>query len=505
MTAELLLIEKADGVYDAESSEDFPTYDPFIVPTQVSYAPSEVQNLEVIENSWRVVNNDYQYYVDIDWDLPLTGAADAFEIYVAIDDGPFEFVDVVKSTDYEYIVDHDNLDIEHHFKVLAVAANGDKIGLADVGEVVATPLRKVTPPSDVSALYLNVTNQVLQLEWPAIPDADIRRYMIRFSPDPDALWEQSVVLLEIDKGTVSASVQARTGKYLIKAYDINGNQSSGPAMAFTSIPELFGLNFIEETNDFPTLPGVLDKVVTNLGGISLQEAVSGVPDDVEYYPEGYYYYEQLLDLGEIYTVRLQSLVQAQGYSPFDLMINWTTLDELAAMSNSGSSDWDVRTEVRYTDDVDVMANWPSLDVIDPINVGFQELWSDWKEFIMGDFTGRIFQYRLKLISNVLSVSPLVFDGVIKADMPDRIDSYNNLVSGVGTYTVVYDYDFYGPGTTPAIQITQDAMSNGDYFVITNKTLSSFDITFYDISNTVVSRQFDVMVRGYGRKHDSVII
>ena len=124
---------------------------------------------------------------------------------------------------------------------------------------------------------------------------------------------------------------------------------------------------------------------------------------------------------------------------------------------------------------------------------------------MGDFTGRIFQFRLKLISNKASVTPRVFDGIIRSDMPDRTFSLNNVVSeAIGTTNIAYTPPFKGPETTPNVQITQDSAQNGDYFVLANKSLSSFDITFYDGSDVQVSRQFDVTAKGYGRKANQVI-
>jgi hypothetical protein len=135
----------------------------------------------------------------------------------------------------------------------------------------------------------------------------------------------------------------------------------------------------------------------------------------------------------------------------------------------------------------------------------QDNWNEWKKFTIGDATGRIFQFRLKLISNVPAVTPRVFDGIIRADMPDRTFSLNNVMSSDTIATVInYTPAFKGPGTSPNIQVTQDNASSGDYYVISNKTLNGFDITFYDSSDTQVARQFDVFVKGYGYKALAII-
>jgi hypothetical protein len=43
------------------------------------------------------------------------------------------------------------------------------------------------------------------------------------------------------------------------------------------------------------------------------------------------------------------------------------------------------------------------------------------------------------------------------------------------------------------------MASGDYFVVANKSTSGFDVTFYNSSNSAISRTFDYQANGYGLK------
>lgn len=506
LTASLELVERAPEVYEAESSDTFPEYDPQLSqnPDSELAAPSSVTDLAVVSNDWRVVAGGYQYYIGIDWDLPIGTAYSSFEVWVDNGTG-YNLVDYTPQSFYEYIVKPSQLNIEHKFKILAVSSTGKKLNLIDVPEVTATPLKKVTPPSDVPRLFINITNQVIQLNWEGISDSDLKEYIIRYTPNTlSPTWEASIPLLKVDKNTTLASTQGRTGTYFIKAVDLNENQSAAPASAITSIPKLFDLNIIEETDDFPALLGELDTVETDMVGLTLKRILVGGVLTNEYYPSGYYYYKDFLDLGQIYTVRLQSLIEAEGFTVGDLMSEWVDLANLAAMSLAGTSLWDVQTQYRATDKFNVMSEWISLDVIDPISEGDQDNWTTWNTFVMGDVTARIFQYRLRLISNAPAVTPRVFSGVIRADMPDRFEVYNNVICpDIGT-TINYSPEFKGPGTTPNVQITQDNAESGDYYVISNKTLAGFDIIFYDKNNLAVSRQFDAAVKGFGRKALAVI-
>lgn len=504
-TAILTLVEKAGALYTIETTDTIPGYDPRISSTvNPDFSPpSEVQSLQVVANSYNIKSSSYEYYVDLAWGAPIGVAYELFEIHVD-DGGGYDLYTSTASTGHRVIVETDKLGIEHHFKVIAVSATGKKLTLGEVGFVSATPLRKTSRPSSVTIFNSDITGEVIQLFWQRIADLDANEYIVRYSPDTDALWEESTLLMRVSSNTSLIATQARTGTYFIKASDFNGNESLDSAAVITTIPNLFGLNVITTTSDFPALTGSKDRVSKFDTSLLLSQAVMGVPGFEQYYPEGYYYYQDLLDLGEIYSVRLQSIIRAEGYVSTDIMSNWITLDSVLLMYSTGSSAWDVETQYRTTATLNVMADWTTLSSVLTISQGAEDIWTAWKKFIIGDATGRIFQFRLKLISNVLNVSPRVLSAEIKSDMPDRQESYNNLVAPDTGLTVTYSPAFKGPGTTPNIQITIENGASGDYFTFTSKTLDGFTIYFYDKLNNPVSRQFDAHVKGYGRKALSIL-
>lgn len=505
LSATLTLVEKADAIYTSESTGVIPEYAAQIsVTADAEYQPpSEVEDLVVADNAWECTGSGYLYYVDLDWNAPQGAAFEYFEVYV--DNGTGLNLYTTTQNSYQRVViDELYLDIEHNFKILAVSATGNKLGLGQVGQVPATPERKITPPSSIESLDIDITGEILQLQWPAIIDCDCDEYLIRYSPSLTATWESSIPLMRVDRNNTLAATQARTGTYLIKAVDFNGNESSDAALAITTIPNLFNLNFIQTIDDFPTLEGSMDRVEADTGALTLANSVVGGVETSEYYPDGYYYYKDLLDLGDIYSVRLQSLIEAEGYTAEDLMINWEDLVSVPALSSSKFSEWDVEAQYRTTEAYNVMSEWTQLSLVDPINEGQEDLWSPWRKFIIGDATGRIFQFRLRLVSRKVSVSPRVFSGIIQADMADRTDTYQDISAPDTGYSLAYSAAFKGPGTTPAIQITIDNAESGDYWTISNKTLAGFDIIFYDKTDTAVARQFDASVRGYGRQSNAAI-
>lgn len=509
MSATLTLIEKADGIFAYESTDVLPDYDPQI--SQSSNPdfdpPDEVTNLVVSDNGWKCADtkSGYAYFVELTWDMPINSIFEFFQIWVNDGTG-YKLIDTTTNKNYTYDVDQSRLDIPHGFKVVAVSASGKKLELIAMATAFATPHEKDTPPSDVTDLNMSITNQILQLSWDFISDCDAYQYVVRFSPDLNAVWESSTALTVVAKTVNTVSVQARTGVYFIKAIDYAGNQSAIAAVGITTIPNLFDLNIIEVLNDAPTFSGTLDRVVPLGDAIILDEAVTGSPDDVQYYSEGIYTSENILDLDDVYTVRLQSLIQADGYKFDELMSDWTELDLVDHLNTATSDDWDVSVEYRATDVFAAMSDWVELAFVDHINFGSGDGFTDWRPIpTTGDATGRIFQFRIKLESLTPNVTPRLFDGSISADMPDRIDSFENNTSSASAATIItYDPVFKGPDPSPNVQISVDNGATGDYWSFDSKTLEGLAIRFYDKNGTQVVRQFDVVAKGFGRRHTTTI-
>lgn len=501
LSATVVLVERADAIYTAESTDEFPEYDPQLSPTSaVSKPPREVEGLEVTDNAFFCNADSFQNYVDISWSTPAGSAVESYQVFVDSGLG-YDLVATTRSTVYRFLVDPTRLDLVHSFKVIAVSATGLKLDLGAVGEVDATPEFRDTPPSNVEYLATDITGEVLQLFWPLIPDCGAKEYRIRYSPLTTGTWEQSIPLIKVDKGATTVSTQARTGTYLIKAADFNGNESAQPAAAITTIPQLFNLNAIETISDSPDFSGRRTNVELQAGSVVLKKD----PMTGFYYPEGFYYFKNLLDLGQIFPVRLQSLIQAEGFTG-SFISDWVTLSSIAAMSNASGVDWDVETQYRTSNVFNSIEDWVSLSDITALNEGNPENFSDWRKFVMGDATGRIFQFRLRLVSFAIDTSPRVFVADIKADMPDRIESINNVMADdtTGAVVVYSGGAFKGPGTTPNVQVSIDGASTGDTWMFDSKTLSGFTIKFFNADGDQVSRQFDALARGYGYQTDESI-
>lgn len=498
LSATLTLVEYNEAIYTSESDEFIADYNANLsgkIDSEIG-APSLPTNLQVLENSWDCNGSNYEYFVRLSWDAP-NDVYELFEVYQSIDGEEYELYTVTKSIRTKVLIEPSGIGKTYSFKVLSVASSGAKKALVDAPVISEIPLGKTTFPSDVDALYINVTSETILLNWDLLDDCDIQDYLIRYSPlnPTEARWDKSSPLETASADTSSVMAQARTGTYLIKARDWNGKESANASIAFTSIPELSGLNAIDIIEDV-TFDGTLDRCEFFGDTLILKDKQAVIPS--EYEEEGFYYFTRFLDLGEIYTVRLRAELVAGSFNKADVIANWVTLASVSQMSSATGADYQVDLEYRARDSYNVIAEWDLLSNVTDMAGGESGDWTPWRRITSGDFTGRIFQFRIRLRSYKEDVSPQVFSARILADMPDRIINGENKICPVGGIRVLFDPELKGP-IKPNVQITQDNAQPGDRYVVKNVDVTGFDIEFFDSLDNSVQRQYDYAALGYGRK------
>jgi hypothetical protein len=121
-------------------------------------------------------------------------------------------------------------------------------------------------------------------------------------------------------------------------------------------------------------------------------------------------------------------------------------------------------------------------------------YTDFKNFVIGDYTARYFKFRALMSSRDANSIPVISGLEVQIDMEDRVFSGDDISSGLGTYSVSFTNPF--KSTTYAIGITAQNMSTGYYYEITNKTSSGFDIVFKDSGGSPQNITFDYIAKGY---------
>jgi hypothetical protein len=117
-----------------------------------------------------------------------------------------------------------------------------------------------------------------------------------------------------------------------------------------------------------------------------------------------------------------------------------------------------------------------------------------QNFVIGNYTARYLKFRVVLISRDGASTPVVQQVTVTVDMPDRIFSGNDITSGAGTYTVTFTNPY--KSVNYAVGITGEDLATGDFFVVENKTINGFDLTFKNSGGTPISRTFDYIAKGF---------
>lgn len=120
--------------------------------------------------------------------------------------------------------------------------------------------------------------------------------------------------------------------------------------------------------------------------------------------------------------------------------------------------------------------------------------TNFTNFTIGNYTARFLKFRVVLSSSDLASTPVVQEVTVTVDMPDRIFSENDIISGTGTFTVTLPAPY--KSVNYAVGLTGENMAQGDYFTVSNKTINGFDVNFFDSSDTGISRQFDYISKGF---------
>jgi len=359
-----------------------------------------------------------------------------------------------------------------------------------------TIIGAIEPPADVEDFSCNIVGQEAHLSWTQIPDLDLAYYQLRFSEETNgtADWQNSVALVEkISRPGTSITVPARQGTYLIKAVDKLGNFSSNATAIISNVTSVQNFNAIATQSEHPDFNGTLNNVVVadstiRLDSSELFDSASGLFDDettrffdsgvenADFYPTGNYEFENIIDIGAVHTARITATLSQTSDNPDDLF------DARSGLFDSASSNFDGDTPANANAHIEIATSDDNIT------------YTDFRNFIIGSYTFRYAKFRVVLISRDLASTPVVNEVTVSIDMEDRIFSGNDITSGAGTYTVTFTNPY--KSVNYAVGITGENMATGDYFTVANKTINGFDVSFFNSSDTAVSRTFDYIAKGF---------
>ena len=428
---------------------------------------------------------------------------------VTIGASPDSFVDYYqveykKSTDSNYIIYAQGSGLNHRvlnvidqqtYDVRVKAVNSFGVSSTYVSAS-RTIIGAIEPPSDVEDFSCNIVGQEAHLSWSQIPDLDLAYYNLRFSEATDgtADWQNSVALVEkISRPATSITVPARAGTYLIKAVDKLGNFSSNATAIISNVISVTNFNAIATQSEHPDFLGTNTNTVIadntiRLDSSELFDSASGDFDDevtrffdsgvanADFYASGNYLFTNVIDIGAKHTARITASLTQTSDNPDDLF------DNRSGLFDTASSNFDGDTPANCNAHIEIATSDDNIT------------YTAFQNFVIGNYTARYFKFRVVLISRDLASTPVVSEVTVTIDMEDRIFSGNDITSGAGTYTVTFTNPF--KSVNYAVGVTGEDLATGDFFVVENKTITGFDLTFKNSSGTAISRTFDYIAKGF---------
>ena len=503
-TVDLGLVEYQDSFYTFETQSapatipDTNLPDPFTVQAPASITLSD----ELIEYSEGIVITRLN--------IVIGASTDNFVQYYVVEakkstETNFKIIGQGTELNYEMLNVVD--DITYEVRCRAINTLG-------ISSSSITASRKIVgatePPNDVQNFSVNMLgSSQMQLNWDANTDLDISFYEIRYqNVTSNAQWNKSVNWLQVPRTSgTSITTNTRSGAFLIKAVDKLGNESNNATVIFSNIAQITE-NFkdiqtlteditagtfdgdVALTDSSGTVSIVLDTkndfddLTGNFDDASGDFDLGGADDNID--DEGFYTLAQTLTLSAIFDVSfIKSITIDQIEDPYDLFDNGRG----ATLFDSARAPFDGNDPTNATAQLQIATSTTSLDnatSFQPMNTSTS-------------FKGRYFKFRLRLANKNNKTRAFVSGISIDVKMQKRTETGEDVASGTSTKSVAFTNPFFA---IPSIGIAAQNMATGDFFSISNKSISGFDIVFQNSSGSNINRTFDFVAIGHGLKSSS---
>lgn len=337
---------------------------------------------------------------------------------------------------------------------------------------------KTAPPADVQNFRIQVVNDVAMFQWAPATDLDViigGGFEIRYSPRTSGVsWVSSNPQITSIPGTATTvELPYRPGTYLIRARDIAGVFSVNATTVVSSLTTA-AKQFIRICES-PSWPGTKSNVQVQMPQewLVLTNEEAGI---------GTYTFANEIDMGGVFPVVLTVDMLAFPFYENDVFID----------SRPGNvddwQDWDssqddgrgmVTVQVRQTDN-------------DPASGS--AVWGPWANFIAGEYRGRGFEFRA-LLSAPSGQNVAIEQLCIIADVSAKLEEGANIVWVPNKQRINFTVKFV---YVPAISIAVQSGVTGDYFVISNKSITGFDLELKNSAGAIITgaRTFDWIASGY---------
>ena len=262
-------------------------------------------------------------------------------------------------------------------------------------------------PADVANFDAIVSGDNVILGWDAIADLDLSFYTIRFSSETSgATWANATTDTEkVPRPATTFSVPARSGTYMIRAYDktsvASANFTSAVAIPTTSLVQFSNVATQTESASFSGSK-------TNLQVTSNALRMTDVSDSSDPILNiGTYIFSSDIDVGATKLVRAEIIVNTIRLDTAGSINDWDSI-------GGGSTLWD-----QLTGNVDDLSGTTSQQKDSDVQFFIEPSTSNsftgtYQRFRAGFFTGRYFRFKVELRSTSTNITPNI--SLLKAEV-----------------------------------------------------------------------------------------
>ena len=516
MTVSLQLSEHQDSFYTFGTQQEVPSIPDTTLPNPFSVtAPTSITlSDELIEYADGITITRLNILLGV--------SADAFVSNYIVEakktsESSFKLIGQGSELNYEMlnVVDGESYDV----RAKAVSSLGVSSSFVTATRII---VGGVEPPSDVEDFAVEMHGQDhLKLTWTppsANTDLDISFYDIRYQDvTSGANWLNSTNLVRcVRRKCDHAIVPARTGTYLIRAIDKNGNASINPSLVTTNIS---GIQAYQQISTFTETPNILTgqnqmdtslplavKVDASGDTVLTLDTVTNFDDTAGNFDsvvgdfelggtdntsnpnnfntnrdaKGFYNFVNTLSLTNIFDGNIEPTITLDAENPYDKF----DTGRGSLLFDEAKAPFDGNEQLTAFHRVQIATSTTAL--------------SDCTNFVditqSATFKFKFAKFRLKLTNDDAQTSSNVKTITIKLNMEERTFSENDLATSSGTKSITYTNPFHA---VPAVGIATQNMQTGDFYTITSKTRSGFTINFFNSSGSAIDRTFDYISKGFG--------
>ncbi|MBC8638261.1 host specificity protein J [Caballeronia sp. EK] len=372
------------------------------------------------------------------------------------------------------------------FTVIAI----NSIGVRSPAATLQVQLRALNqPPQDMQGFQLDIYNDSAQLAWLPATDLDVivgGQVHIRYSGrmTTSVTWEETNPIAQFAGSQSNGFVPLMKGTYLGKFVNSSGAFSTNAAYIISTTGPLRDYNLIYDVAQDPTFAGTKNGMVVRTGVLYIAQNADGTAVTTR---PTYTFSPTYIDLGKVYTIRCSAYMDGAMYSLLDDVDKWPDFDARPDVDGSKIDEGGAVVMVSMTN-------------VDPSKAVATD-WSAYKRLVVADLTFRAVRFMLQEVVPDNTTGIGIIDLGVKVDVPDRIESRNNVpVAAAGT-TIKFTVPFKD---APAISIIAQGLASGDKWAITGQTAIQFTIQFQNSSGTGIAKTCDWIARGYGYEHTDLL-